>query len=51
MTRGTVSHPFLRQPDAKNLLGDAFFGNNHSFNETLFEEVNVYISSISNGRH
>ena len=26
------------------LLGDAFFGDNHSFNETLFEEVIVIIS-------
>lgn len=26
----------------RSVLGDAFFGNNHDFNETLFEEVHFY---------
>ena len=42
MTRGTVSHSSFACP-LTMCPGDAFFGDNHSFNETLFEEVSIEV--------
>lgn len=48
MTRGMKLFFFARFNHLTSLpfVGDAFFGDNHSFNETLFDEVRALVSEV-----
>ena len=49
MTRGTFISIILEIQGADKFLcysGNAFFGDNHSFNETLFDQVNMHVLEL-----
>ena len=44
-TLSTSILPFLTSDHSSTTRNDAFFGDNHSFNETLFDEVRPFYSN------